>query len=202
MVVSGILWLLNEEAIPYAHKYTHTHTLISYNLIQNYINEFIHCFEIIPDYKSDNKFHKMKSSFSNFLVILWNFLNARSIVELDNLLYSVVLICLILFCYVTNPLVCLFVFIFTTLPGAVITHLYFSGRLRNSKITQEPITQFYYQNSSKELENEIEDADSVTEAGSSLLYYLRSNDANILIQIIPRMTMSLAYRLKHICNLN
>ena len=108
----------------------------------------------------------MKISFSNILVILWNFLNARSIEELNSLLYSVVLLCLILFCYITNPLVCFFVFIFTTLPGAVITHLYFSGRLRHSKITQDPVPQFYSQTSSKEWNYEIEDVDSVLEAGS------------------------------------
>lgn len=113
----------------------------------------------------------MKISFSNLLVILWNFLNARSIQELNSLLYSVVLICLVLVCYVTNPLVCLFVFIFTTLPGALITHLYFSGKLRHSKYTQDSDLQFYSQTSSKEFYDEIEDADSVMEAGILINVY-------------------------------
>ncbi|KAI6661330.1 hypothetical protein LOD99_9998 [Oopsacas minuta] len=125
----------------------------------------------------------MKISLSNSLPILCIFLKTRSIEELNTLLYILVLFCLVQICYLTSPLVCLLVFIFTTLPGAVFTHFYFSGRLRHSKTKNDNISQFYSQTISKEDRHyEIQDADSVIETEiESQLDQTLSNFTNILI---------------------
>ena len=84
--------------------------------------------------------------YSNSLSFFWKVLNTRSVEDLNRLIYLAVLICLVCFCYYTNPLVCLFVFISTTLPGAVFTHFYFSGKLRNyfsNETKHIRISQFY-----------------------------------------------------------
>ena len=107
--------------------------------------------------------------YSNSLSFFWKFLNSRSVEDVNRLIYLAVLVCLVVFCYYTNPLVCLFVFISTTLPGAVFTHFYFSGKLLNyfrRETNRIPISQFNPKSVPEELQHlSSQKSDSLNETG-------------------------------------
>ena len=71
----------------------------------------------------------MSLFYAYIVPVLLKFLNSRSTEYVSKLIYALILISLAVICYFTNPIFCLCYFVFTTIPGALLSHLYFSGRL-------------------------------------------------------------------------